>query len=117
MVRYAWATSVLVIAFFTLQPTPSLALSIQDLQVVKISPADGCAIVKTSENDLRLIKVGSSLDQNSRVVEITDGRIVIQCKTPKGFETVIIRVEDGRQKIERIRRIGDLRPPPLAVQE
>lgn len=117
MLRYSLATSVLVIALLTLQPTPSFALSIQDLQVVKISPADGSAVVKTSENGLRLIRVGSSLDQNNRVVEIADGRIVIQSKTPKGLETIIIRIEDGRQKIERIGKIGDLRPPPLAVQE
>ena len=117
MLRYSLATSVLVIALLTLQPTPSLALSIQHLQVVKISPADGSAVVKTSEGGLRLIRVGSSLDQNNRVVEIADGRIVIQSKTPKGLETIIIRIEDGRQKIERIGKIGDLRPPPLAVQE
>lgn len=66
---------------------------------------------------MQLIKVGSSLDQNNRVVEIARGRIVIQCKTPKGLETVIIRVEDGRQKVERIGKIGEARPPPLSAPE
>ncbi|HEC97240.1 MAG TPA: hypothetical protein ENI58_03675 [Nitrospirae bacterium] len=45
-----------------------------------------------------------------RVVEITSGRVVFEERTERGIETVIVRVADGKQRIERIRRAGEERP-------
>jgi hypothetical protein len=42
-----------------------------------------------------------------RVTEISEGRIVFEERTNKGIETIIIRVEHGEQKIERISKVGD----------
>jgi hypothetical protein len=39
------------------------------------------------------------------VTEITKGRIVIEELTDRGMETVIIRVENGDQSVERISRV------------
>ncbi len=45
-----------------------------------------------------------------RVIEITSGRVVFEERTDRGPETVIVRVEDGRQRIERIGKTGEKRP-------
>jgi hypothetical protein len=117
MVKYSLTILALLISLLTLPTEPLLAFSLEDLRVIKISPADGTAIVKTAERDLWVIKVGSRLGETGKVVEIAPGRVVIESKSSKGNETVIIRIKDGRQKIERIRSIGDERPPPLGAQE
>jgi hypothetical protein len=46
------------------------------------------------------------------VTEISEARIVLEEKTKKGIETIIIRVENGKQKIERISKIPDTKPIP-----
>ena len=45
-----------------------------------------------------------------RVIEISEGRVVFEERTNKGLETVIIRVENGKQKIERISKVPDSGP-------
>jgi uncharacterized beta-barrel protein YwiB (DUF1934 family) len=47
-----------------------------------------------------------------RVTEISEGRIVFEEKTNRGMQTVIIRVENGKQKIERISKIPDSKQIP-----
>jgi hypothetical protein len=69
---------------------------------------------------MRILKVGDELGKDPlrvtgselRVVEITEGRIVIEERTNKGLEKIIIRVEGVKQSIERIRKIGE-QPPIL----
>ena len=63
----------------------------------------------TSE-ELRNTKHGTRNTKHKlglRVTEISEGRIVLEKWTNKGLETVIIRVEAGKQKIERISKVGD----------
>ena len=46
------------------------------------------------------------------MLEIIEGRIVFEERTDKGVETVIFRIEDGEQRVERIRKFG-IKPAPL----
>lgn len=46
------------------------------------------------------------------VTEISEGRIVLEEKTNKGIETVIMRVENGKQKIEWISKAPESKPVP-----
>jgi len=99
------------------------AQSVDDIRVLKISPQDERAIIKTPEGEMRIIKVGdvlwvmssglrvasSELEKKDivselRVMEITEGRVVFEEETDTGMETVIIRVEDGKQRVERIKK-------------
>ncbi len=105
------------------------AESLEEIRVLKISPQDERAVIKTSDRKLRIIKVGDVIrvensyqhsavsDQKNsiqhsvlRVIEITEGRIVLEAKTEFGKETLIIRVEDGKQRVERIRKAGEEQP-------
>ncbi len=47
-----------------------------------------------------------------RVTEISEGRIVLEERTNKGIETVIMRVENGKQKMERISKVPESKPIP-----
>lgn len=54
------------------------------------------------------------------IMEIADGRIVLEEKKGDETETIIIRMEDGKQHIERIRKMGEKRPElmaPLPAQD
>lgn len=101
----------------------------QEIQVLKISAEDERATVKTADGKIKTIKVGEIIEKEEfrvqsaeaeiqssklkgkssglRVTEISDGRIVFEEKTKKGIETVIIRVENGKQKIERISKVPE----------
>jgi hypothetical protein len=87
-----------------------VSLTPEDICVVKISPQDQSAVVKTSGGALHLIRVGDSPKGLGRVVEIVEGRIVIAAQGEGGNEEIIIRVEDGNQRIVRIRQVGDAEP-------
>jgi hypothetical protein len=80
------------------------ASSIDSIQLLKISPQDERAIIKTTDGKLQIIKPGDAVDNDSKVVEITAGRVVFEEKTGNEMETVIIRLEDGKQRVERIRK-------------
>ncbi len=84
--------------------------SFDSIHVLKISPQDERAVIKTTDRELKIIKVGDSIGQNGKVVEIAKGRVVIEVKTADGIEKVVIRLEDGKQKIERIRKTPDKQP-------
>ncbi|MEW5744068.1 MAG: hypothetical protein AB1805_01330 [Nitrospirota bacterium] len=80
------------------------AASLDIIQLLKISPQDQRAIIKTADGQMQIIKVGDSLGEDGKVVEIVQGRVVIEEQTEQGVETVIIRLEGGKQKIERVRK-------------
>ncbi|MGA1875148.1 MAG: hypothetical protein ACMUIA_06050 [bacterium] len=84
-----------------------------DIQVIKISGRDECAVIKDSGRELRIIKVGDTIGENGKVVEIAEGMVVIEEMTELGTEVLIIRMEDGRQRVERVRRSGKTQPSSL----
>jgi Tfp pilus assembly protein PilP len=94
---------------------PAREVSIDDLRVVKISAGDGRAVIEIGEGGLQLIKAGDRIGRKAKVLEITTGRVVIEELTEQGAESVIIRLEDGNQRVERVRRAGKGTPPLHAV--
>ena len=91
--------------------------SLESIQLLRISPSDERAVVKTPDGKLTLIKVGDTFgDHGGRVIEIAAGRIVIEEKGGKGTEKIIIRLEGDQQRIERIKKEGETPPPLLAPQ-
>ncbi|MBI5101957.1 MAG: hypothetical protein HZB33_09020 [Nitrospirae bacterium] len=98
---------------------PVLAGVVETIQVLKISPQDGWAVIKTPDGDMWIIKVGDMIrdhqsagqkNNGATVIEITSGRVVFEEMTATGKETVIVRLEDGKQRTERIRKSPDNQP-------
>ena len=68
--------SVIIILFILINIYPVFAHSLDEIKIVKISPKDERAVIKTHGTDLQVIRVGDSLAEHGRVVEITNGRKV-----------------------------------------
>jgi hypothetical protein len=97
---------------------PVKGISVDSLQILRISGQNQRAVVKTPEGTMAVLKQGDVLQDGQaqslpelRVVEITRGRIVLEEKTDSGIEKIIIRLIDGKQTVERIRRTRQ--EPPL----
>jgi hypothetical protein len=82
-------------------------ISIEAIQVLKIAGQDGRAVIKTADGKMQIIKPGDSLGANAKVIEIAADRVVIEEKKGNETEKVIIRLENGKQHVERIRQSGE----------
>lgn len=89
---------------------PFIVLSIENIQVPKISPEHKLAAIKTPENTLKVINLGEALDTHTRVIDVMGGNIVIEVKTGRVDKTVIIRMQNAIQRVERFRDAGDASP-------
>lgn len=85
-------------------------ITLESIQILRIVEQDEKAMTKLPDGRMHILKVGDSIGKSGKVIEIVEGRIVIEEKSDKGSETVIIRFEDGKQKIERIRKVGNKQP-------
>ena len=110
------ATTLMLIGAVLLISATTYADAIDSIHLLKISPQDSRAIVKTEDGAMKINKPGDEIGGIGKVVEITAGRVVIEEMTDGGRETVIIRLEDGKQKVERISRLPQRQANPLKVQ-
>ena len=87
-------------------------VALESVQVMRIVPQDGKALIQVPGGKPRIIRSGDLIGEKSRVAEIAEGRIVIEERTATGIETVIIRVEGKKQRVERIKKVEE-QPPVL----
>jgi hypothetical protein len=94
--------------------TVAMAASLDDIQILKISAQDQRAVIRTSDGKTQIIKPGDSLGANGKVTEIVADRVVVEEKKGNVAEKVIIRLSDGKQKVERLKKTGEHAPTMLA---
>ena len=94
--------------------TVAFATSLDSVQFIKISSQDSKAVIKGPDGKLAVIKPGDAIGDRVTVKEIAPGRIVLEEKTDKGPETVIVLFENGKTRIERLRKRADSRPLMVA---
>ncbi len=90
---------------------------LESIHILKIVEKDKRALIKLPDGRNQVLKVGDSIGENGNVIEIVEGRVVIEERTDQGVEIIIIRFEKGKQMVERIKRKGDklpvlFSPPP-----
>ena len=95
---------------------PSFGESIDSLKILKIAPEEQMVTVRSEDGKLRVVKTGESIGENLRIVEIAKGRVVLEERTDKGMEKVIVRLEGGKQRVERIRKTAEKQPVLIAPQ-
>lgn len=110
------AIIVLSLAFTGYATEPGKGAAIDTVQILKISPHDQRAVIKTTNGKMQVIKVGDAVGESGRVVEITEGRVVIEEKVNDSSERVIIRLENGSQKVERFKK-AESRQPALYMPQ
>ena len=108
--------SILCIILILISSPLVFAGPIDTIQLLKISPRDERAIVKMEDGSMKIIKPGDSIGKSGKIIEITTGRVIIEEQTERGMETVIIRLIEGRQTVERLRRTPDTRPEMFKPQ-
>lgn len=89
-----------------------LATGLEKFQLLKVAAPEAKAVVKTPEGKLQVVGVGESI-AGAKVIEIAEGRVVLEEDGQDGPETVIIRLDGQHQRIERLRRQGE--KPPVRV--
>lgn len=115
MIKVALALLILLSAFVAqAQQTPS-PLSLKTINLVKISAQDRLATASSADGALHLIKVGDELGKGAHVTEIAKGRVVVEETTDQGLETVFLILDNGVQRIERIRKTSSERKPLTAT--
>jgi hypothetical protein len=86
--------------------------SVNEIRIMRISPQDERAVIKTPDGKMEMIKVGDSVGGGGKIVEITKDRVVIE----EGTDTVIIRLEDGKQTLERVGKTPPRHPTPYGAK-
>lgn len=88
--------------------------SVDTIQVLKIAAQDERAVIRTPDGKTQIIKPGDSLGANGKVTEIAVDRVVIEEKKGNETEKVIIRLINGKQKVERMKKTGEQAPAMYA---
>ena len=88
----------------------AFAAPLDKVQFIKIAPQDAKAVIKYASGKLQVIKPGDVVDEVVTVKEIATGRIVLEEKTDKGLETIIVRMVNDKVRIERLRKQPDNKP-------
>ena len=109
-----------VLLFVGMFASSSVAGDIADYTILKIAASDARAVMKTPSGELKVVNVGDMLAEEAKVIEITEGRVVLERQLENDIETIIIRFDGKHQRIERIRTQGDtlkLYKPVSTVQK
>ena len=100
--------SILIIASTT------FAAPLDKIQFIKISPQESKAVIKAADGKLQVVKPEDVIVDNTVIKEIAPDRIVLEEKTGHGMETIIVRMDNGKNRIERLRKQPDKGPMLLA---
>lgn len=100
----------LIFSVVTLLTSTALATPLDKVQFIKIAPQDQKAVIKGADGKLQVIKPGDVIGETVTVKEIATGRIVLEERTERGLETVIVRMVNDKAKIERLSKTPERRP-------
>jgi hypothetical protein len=63
---------------------------------------------------MQVVKPGDTVVENITIKEIIPGRLILEDKTATSLETLIVRIDGGKTRIERLRRQPDKGLLPVA---
>src|SRR3990172_605649 len=96
---------------------PAKPISADTIQVLKIAAQDERAVIKTPDGKTQIIKPGDPVGASGKVTEIATDRVVVEEKKGNETEQVIIRLINGKQKVERLKKTGEQAPAMFAPAE
>lgn len=111
MKRMSFVSTLLVASLFA---TTVFAAPLDKIQFIKVSAQDSKAVIRGADGKMQVIKPGDTVVENVTVKEIIPGRIILEEKTSKSLDTLIVRVDGGKTRIERLRRQPDAGPTLVA---
>ena len=93
-----------ILSLFLVIPAATLAADLDGYSFKKISAYDQKAVVKSPQGELTLVGVGDSVGASATIIEIVDDRVVLERPGQYAPEKLIVRIENGQQKIDVIKR-------------
>lgn len=100
--RFYWCVTLLLFTGLLLPLAEVFAFSPEAIEILKISPSDGVAVIRTPGKPPRPVKVGDQIDAHKKVIEIAEELLVLR-ETIEGKEAaIILRARDGRQSVQRV---------------
>jgi hypothetical protein len=102
-------TSIATLLFSTtfLLTRTAFAAPLDKIQFIKISTQDSKAVIRVTDGKMQVVKPGDTIAENTTIKEIIPGRIILEEKATNGIETVIVRMDNGKTRIERLRNQPD----------
>lgn len=94
--------------------TSVFAAPLDKIQFIRISAQNSKAVIRTADGKMQVVKSGDAIAENTTVKEIIPGRIILEEKTERGVETIIVRIDNGKTRIERLRKQPDNSQPLVA---
>ncbi len=91
-----------ILSLFIVIPVATLAADLDGYRFKQISAYDQKAVVKSPQGELTLVGVGDSVGASATIVEIVADRVVLERPGEFGAEKLIVRLENGQQKIDRV---------------
>lgn len=104
----------LAMVILALIPGIAAAGPLDKVRFIKISAQDAKAVVRSADGKMTVIKPGDTVVENITVKEIIPGRIILEEKTARGPETIIVRMDNGKTRIERLRKQAEAGSAPVA---
>ncbi|OGR27227.1 MAG: hypothetical protein A2X79_08000 [Desulfuromonadaceae bacterium GWB2_53_15] len=86
-------------------PAVVFAASLDKIQFIKISAQESKAVIKAAAGKMQVVKPGDTIADNTTIKEIAPGRIVLEEKTERGMETIIVRMDNGKTRVEHLRKL------------
>ena len=78
------------------------AQSIDSIRIIKLSPAEDTLVIKLDDSEMKIIRVGDIILDAFKLAELSENRAVFDNIRSKIGERIIIRMENGEQKMERL---------------
>ena len=72
-------------------PAVVFAASLDKIQFIKISAQESKTVIKAADGKMQVVKPGDTIVDNTTIKEIAPGRIVLEEKTERGMETIIVK--------------------------
>lgn len=85
-------------------PAAALAADLDGFVFKKISAYDQKAVVKSPQGELVLVTIGDKVGKTATIVEILEDGVVLEQPGKYAPEKLIVRIENGRQKIDVMKR-------------
>ncbi|MBE0599474.1 MAG: hypothetical protein IH614_19720 [Desulfuromonadales bacterium] len=81
------------------------ATDLDHLVFLKVAPEERLTVIKLPEGEMRLLGVGDQVTADLKIVDMAPGQVVLEGPGAFGPETIIVRLENGKQTIDRMQRL------------
>ncbi len=109
--RIVIMVSIIIVGIYPVQLLS--AFTIENISILKVSSKDKTAVIRTAgDSRLAVINVGDYIGDRIRVIDITEGRVVMEKAGKGGTETILFNMENGKTMLLRI---FNVEPPKSMV--